>query len=82
MLEQQQVASPLEWGEILAPVQDLVRRAGEFGGAVDLSALAHLRQHLVQQATVAAYQDCFVVVALVCVAVMPLILFLRRQPTE
>jgi DHA2 family multidrug resistance protein len=82
MLEQQQVASPLEWGEILAPVQDLVRRAGEFGGAVDLSALAHLRQHLVQQATVAAYQDCFVVVALVCVAVMLLILFLRRQPTE
>jgi hypothetical protein len=44
---------------------------------VDLQAWAGLRQHLVQQATVAAYQDCFLVLAGLCVLVMPLIWFLR-----
>jgi hypothetical protein len=78
MLEQQQVFSPLEWGEILAPVRDVIRRAGEVGAMADLETLAVVRQYLVQQATVAAYQDCFVVLAGLCVIVMPLVWFLRR----
>jgi hypothetical protein len=35
-----------------------------------------------QEATIAAYQDCFMVVAALCVVVMPLVLFLRRQSAE
>jgi DHA2 family multidrug resistance protein len=78
MLEQQQVSSLVEWREILAPVRDVILRAGEGGAMVDLKALAVVRQHLVEQATVAAYQDCFVVLAGLCVVVMPLVWFLRR----
>jgi len=78
MLEQQQAGSLVEWREILAPVRDLVMRAGEVGAMVDLKALEVLRQHLVQQATIAAYQDCFVVLAGLCVVVMPLVMSLRR----
>jgi DHA2 family multidrug resistance protein len=82
LLEQQQVFSPVAWEEILAPVRDQVQRTGEVGALGDVQALALLRQHLEQQATVAAYQDCFVLVAMLCVVVMPLVLFLRRQPAE
>ena len=82
MLTQQQVFSPLGWGEIVAPVRILLEQAGEVGELLDLKALAVLQQYLVQEATIAAYQDCFVVVALLCVVVMPCVLFLRRQPAE
>lgn len=82
MLEQQQAFSPVAWEEILAPVRDEVQRTGEVGALGDVQALALLRQHLEQQATVAAYQDCFVLVAMLCIVVMPLVLFLRWQPAE
>ena len=82
MLAQQQVASPLEWGEILAPVRTLIQQAGDIGELLDLKALALLQRHLVQEATIAAYQDCFMVVTALCVVVMPLVLFLRRQSAE
>jgi DHA2 family multidrug resistance protein len=82
MLDQQQVFSPVAWEEILAPVRDLVQRTGEVGALGDVQALALVRRHLEQQATVAAYQDCFVLVAMLCVVVMPLVLFLRRPPAE
>jgi DHA2 family multidrug resistance protein len=81
LFAQQQAALPLEWGEILGPVRDMIRGAGEVEAMVDVKALALLHQHLVQQATVAAYQDCFVVVPLLCIVVMPLVLFLRRTRT-
>jgi EmrB/QacA subfamily drug resistance transporter len=82
MLDQQQAFSPVAWEEILAPVRDEVQRTGEVGALGDVQALALLRQHLEQQATVAAYQDCFVLVAMLCIVVMPLVLFLRWQPAE
>lgn len=82
MLEQQQVSSSLAWGDILAPVRALVQQAGDVGALLDLQALALLQQHLLQEATVAAYQDCFVLVAVLCVAVMPFVLLLRRQSAE
>jgi hypothetical protein len=34
--------------------------------------------HLEQQATVAAYQDCFMLVTLLCLASMPLVVLLRK----
>jgi len=82
MLVQQQVSSRIEWGEILAPVRTLLQQAGDVGELLDLKALALLQRHLMQEATIAAYQDCFVVVTALCVVVMPLVLFLRRQPAE
>src|SRR5215470_10744169 len=82
MLAQQQVSAPMEWGEILAPVRTLIQHAGDVGELLDLKALALLQRHLVQEATIAAYQDCFVVVTALCVVVMPLVLFLRRQSAE
>jgi hypothetical protein len=63
---------------VLGPVRDVILRAGEIEAMVDLKALGVLRQHLVQQATIAAYQDCFVVLAGLCVLVMPFVWFLRR----
>jgi MFS transporter, DHA2 family, multidrug resistance protein len=78
LLDQQQVFSPLSWREVLGPVHDVLLRAGEIEAMVDLKALEALRQHLVQQATIAAYQDCFVVLAGLCGLVMPFVWFLRR----
>ena len=82
MLEQQQVSSSLGWGEILAPAQALLQQAGDVGALLDLKALALLQRHLLQQATIAAYQDFFVLVTMLCIAVMPFVLFLRRQSAE
>jgi DHA2 family multidrug resistance protein len=82
MLDQHQVFSSLSWAEVLTPVRDLVVRAGEVGLMVDVKALALLRRHLVQQATVAAYHDCFLLVVALTLAVMPLVLFLRRQTSD
>jgi MFS transporter, DHA2 family, multidrug resistance protein len=82
MLAQQHVSSPIEWGEILAPVRTLIQQAGDVGELLDLKALALLQQHLMQEATIAAYQDCFMMMTVLCVVVMPLVLFLRRQPAE
>ena len=53
-LEQQQVASALGWGDILAPVRALVQHAGNIGARLDLQGLALLQRHLLQEATVAA----------------------------
>jgi hypothetical protein len=53
-------------------------RAGEVGAMIEVKSLALLHQHLEQQATIAAYQDCFMLVVLMCLLAMPLVLFLRR----
>jgi hypothetical protein len=45
---------------------------------VDAQALDALRQFLEQQAMVAAYQDCFVLLAALGVIMVPLACFLRR----
>jgi DHA2 family multidrug resistance protein len=81
LLDQQQSVLALDWGEALAPAQALVAQAGEVGPMVDVTALAMLQRHLVQQATVAAYQDCFLLVVALCLIVMPLVVFLRRRET-
>lgn len=79
LLDQQQGVTALSWGEVLAPARDLMAQAGEVGTMVDTKALALLQQHLLQQATVAAYQDCFLLIAALCLVVMPLVLCLRRK---
>jgi DHA2 family multidrug resistance protein len=81
MLGESQVFSPLPLTEVLEPARDLMIHAGEVGAMVDTKSLALLQHHLEQQATVAAYQDCFLLVVGMCVLAMPLVLFLRRQST-
>lgn len=78
MLDQQQVFSPLSWTEVLAPARELVAGAGEVAAMINLKAMALLHRHLMQQATVAAYQDCFMLVVGLCFVAMPLVLFLRK----
>jgi DHA2 family multidrug resistance protein len=81
VLDQQQVVSSLSWEEILTPVRTLVQQAGSFGQLGEEQALTLVRRHLAQQATVAAYQDCFMLVTFLCLASMPLVLLLRKPHT-
>jgi MFS transporter, DHA2 family, multidrug resistance protein len=79
VLDQQQVSSVLSWAEMLAPVREVVRQAGATGQLAETQVLTLLQGHLEQQATVAAYQDSFMLVTLLCLASMPLVLLLRKQ---
>lgn len=82
LLGQQQAFTALAWGEVLAPVRGVLQRAGEIGATLDLKTLAAVQAYLARQATVLAYQDCFLVLAGLCVVVMPLVLCLRRRSEE
>jgi hypothetical protein len=55
-----------------------VYQARTLGQPEETQVLLLVQRHLEQQATVAAYQDCFMLVALLCLASMPLLLCLRR----
>jgi DHA2 family multidrug resistance protein len=79
VMAQEQVASALPWHDVMAPIHEFLTRAGEIGAMAELKAVALLRHHLAQQATVAAYQDCFLLVVVLCLAVSPLVYFLRRR---
>jgi hypothetical protein len=43
-----------------------------------LKALGILQRHLLLEATVTAYQDCFLLMTILCILVIPLVFFLRR----
>jgi DHA2 family multidrug resistance protein len=81
MLDQQQAFSALSRGEILSPVRELVQQAGAIGQPEETQVLMLVQRHLEQQATVAAYQDCFMLVTLLCLASIPLVLLLRKPRT-
>ncbi len=78
-LAEGQVMSSLPWWDVLNPVHDLVAGAGDVGAMANVKAMALVRHHLVQQASVAAYQDCFMLVVALCIVAAPLIFFLRRR---
>ena len=79
MLAQEQVASSLPWFDVVAPVRALLHDAGETIATLTNGSMAMLQHHLVQQASVAAYQDYFVLMSL-CLVVAPLIVALRPRP--
>jgi MFS family permease len=79
MLDQAQILSPHGWSEVLGPVQTWVSQAGEVGAMATLKALALLQQHLLLEASVIAYQDCFLLMTTLCIVVMPLVFFMRRS---
>ena len=81
MLAQGQVASSLLWSDVVAPVQTLLHDAGEEAAVVINGSMAMLQHHLVQQASVAAYQDCFLLVCL-CLVAAPLVMTLRPRKQQ
>ena len=81
ILAQEQVASSLLWSDVVGPVQSLLHNAGEEIAVVMNGSMAMLQHHLVQQASVAAYQDCFLLVCL-CLVAAPLIMTLRPQKQQ
>ena len=78
-LDEQQAFSSLAWNDALTPAWELMNRFGEVGAMAETKAWALVGRHLAQQAMVAAYQDCFLVLAIICLAVMPFLWFLRRH---
>jgi MFS transporter, DHA2 family, multidrug resistance protein len=78
LLNQEQVLSPHGWSEIVGPVQEFVAQAGEIGAMIALKTLGLLQRQLLLEATVTAYQDCFLLMTSLCIAVMPLVFFMRR----
>ena len=79
ILGQEQVQSSLLWSEVLAPAREMMLRAGDIGAMANIKAMALVQRRLGQEAAVAAYQDSFMLVVILCLAVLPLIFFLRRQ---
>jgi DHA2 family multidrug resistance protein len=82
MMGQAQVDSSLPWSDVLAPVQQTVQQGGEIGAMADVQTMALVQRHLSQQAGISAYQDCFMLVVIISLAVMPLIAFLRQRQSE
>ena len=79
MLAQEQVVSSLPWSDVVTPVRAVLHSAGETFATLTDGSMAMLQHHLVQQASVAAYQDFFLVMSL-CLVVVPLIVALRPHP--
>jgi MFS family permease len=79
LLDAHQAFSALPWEEVFVRVQSAVTQAGEVGAQAETTAQALVHQHLLQEATVSAYQDCFVLLTIMALAVMPLVCCLRRQ---
>ncbi|MCZ6876117.1 MAG: DHA2 family efflux MFS transporter permease subunit [bacterium] len=77
-LAEQQVFSTLNWDEVVTPIRELVHQAGSIGNLGELEVMAQLHRYLGQQALVAAYQDYFMLVAWLTLAMMPLVLCLKR----
>lgn len=78
MLDQQQAVSGVQWSEILQPVQEFVASMGTVESMIGLKSLGLLQHYLLLEATVTAYQDCFLLMTMLSVVVMPLVFFLRR----
>ncbi|WP_143309879.1 DHA2 family efflux MFS transporter permease subunit [Candidatus Entotheonella palauensis] len=79
LLDQHQALSSLRWSDVLSRVQPIITQAGDIGALADVKSWALVYRHLLQQATVAAYQDCFILLTAMAVVVMPLMVFLRKH---
>lgn len=78
LLGQEQAFSSLGWFDVLTPIRDLVQRAGALGQFGEAQVLALLHRHFGQQATIAAYQDCFMLAVMICFVSMPIVLLIRQ----
>jgi EmrB/QacA subfamily drug resistance transporter len=71
--------SAMERLYVLNEAQHLLQRAGDGAYGLGLKAQAILQQHLMQEAAVAAFQDCFLLTAIVFILAMVPALFIRPQ---
>jgi MFS transporter, DHA2 family, multidrug resistance protein len=71
--------SAMERLYVLNEVQHLLQRAGDGAYGLGLTAQDVLKQHLMQEAAVAAFQDCFLLTAIVFILAMVPALFIRPQ---
>jgi len=78
MMAQGQVDSSLPLIDVLTPLHDFMFRAGEVGDMAQIKAMALMHRHLTQHATVAAYQDCFMLVTILSLVSMPIVLLMRN----
>ena len=76
--EHQAFSSP-PWEDVFGRFQHVVVQAGEVDAMVPTKALALVYQQLHSTSHRAAYQDCFVLLTLMTLAVMPLVCFLRKR---
>ncbi len=66
---------------VLAQIRDLLIQAGQFGSALEERAQSLLAHTLINQALTQAYQDLFLLIAVIYLALIPFVLFLRSpQP--
>jgi hypothetical protein len=63
---------------MLTPIREFLTEAGEAGAMLGLKSLGLVQRHLILEATVTAYQDCFLLMTALCLVVMPLVFFMRR----
>ncbi len=59
-------------------MRDWVQRAGALGQLGEVQVMALLHRHFGQQATIAAYQDCFMLAVMICFVSMPIVLLIRK----
>ncbi len=78
-LDERQSLSSMSWVEVFEPLRDMVTQAGDVGSLVNAKAAALVHRYLLQHATVAAYQDCFLLLTAMALIVMPLMFFLRQR---
>jgi DHA2 family multidrug resistance protein len=78
LLGQGQVFSSLSWDEVLAPVRQLIEQTGSIGLFGETQVQGLLSRHFEQQATIAAYQDCFMLAVIICLVSMPLVLLIQK----
>jgi hypothetical protein len=79
LLDQQRLSASLSWSEMPTAVRDWVQQAASFGPVGDAQVAEFMQRYLSQQATVAAYQDCFILLTILGLASIFLMLLLRKS---
>lgn len=81
-LDQHQTSSTLAWSDILSRIQGVFLQVGDINSLAEVKTMALLHSNLTRQATVAAYQDCYVILTGMAIIAAPLVLFLRQRYTS
>ena len=79
LLDPQRLSASLSWSEMPTAVRAWVQQAASFGPVGDAQVAEFMQHYLNQQATVAAYQDCFILLTILGVASIFLMLLLRKS---
>ncbi len=81
LLDQQQSSSSGGWSDAITPVREWVQQSGSIGAVAETQVATIVQHYLNLQATVAAYQDCFMVLMVAGLASTVLLLLLVKPRT-